>query len=93
MGKEVAGKKPRVLITDGLAAYHEGYLKEFYTHKLETRTEHNRHITVQGDRNNNKMERFNGEVRDREKVVGGLKKTDSPRLDGYQIFHNYVRPH
>jgi transposase-like protein len=93
MSKEIAGKKPRILITDGLMTYHAGYMKEFYTHKLETRTEHIRHITVQGDHNNNKMERFNGEVRDREKVVRGLKKPDSPLLDGYQIYHNYIRPH
>ena len=39
------------------------------------------------------MERLNGEVRDREKVMRGLKKTDTPILTGYQIFHNYVRPH
>lgn len=43
--------------------------------------------------NNNKMERLNGEFRDREKVVRGLKKDDSPLIDGYQIYHNYVRPH
>jgi hypothetical protein len=41
--------------------------------------------------NNNKMERFNREVRDREKVM--RKKKDTPILAGYQIFHNYVRPH
>ncbi len=39
------------------------------------------------------MERFNGEVRDRERVMRGLKKTNTPILDGYQVFHNYVRPH
>jgi hypothetical protein len=39
------------------------------------------------------MERFNGEVRDREKVMRGLKKVDTPILTGYQIFHNYVREH
>lgn len=43
--------------------------------------------------NNNKMERMNGEFRDREKVSRGLKKDDSPLIDGYQIFHNYIRPH
>ena len=55
------------LITDGLPAYHDAYKKEFWTHKIETRTEHIRHITLRGDHNNNKMERFNGEIRDREK--------------------------
>jgi len=43
--------------------------------------------------NNNKMERLNGEFRDREKVMRGLKKDESPLIDGYQIYHNYVRPH
>ena len=39
------------------------------------------------------MERLNGEFRDREKVMRGIKKADSMMFDGYQIYHNYVRPH
>ena len=39
------------------------------------------------------MERMNRETRDREKVMRGLKKMDTPILKGYQIYHNYVRPH
>jgi putative transposase len=46
-----------------------------------------------GKHNNNKMERLNGEVRDREKVMRGLKKPDTPILTGYQIYHNFIRPH
>lgn len=48
---------------------------------------------MQGDMNNNKMERFNGEVRDREKIIRGLKKKDTPTLTGYQIYQNYIREH
>lgn len=48
---------------------------------------------MRGVTHNNKMERLNGEVRDREKVMRGLKKTNTPILKGYQIFHNYIRPH
>jgi hypothetical protein len=48
---------------------------------------------MSGDLNNNKIERVNGEIRDREKVVRGVKKADSPLIDGYRIYHNYVRPH
>ena len=48
---------------------------------------------MKGDRNNNKMERLNGEFRDREKVTRGLKKDDSPIIDGCQLYHNYIRPH
>jgi len=39
------------------------------------------------------MERLNGEFRDREKVMRGLKKDDSVMFDGYQLYHNYLRPH
>jgi len=42
---------------------------------------------------NNKMERFNGEIRDREKTMRGLKRTDTQILSGYQLYHNYIRPH
>ena len=91
-GVEATGKKPQTFITDGLPAYHEAFKKEFWTLK-GLQGEHIRHITWKGDRNNNKMERMNGEVRDREKVMRGLKKVDTPILKGYQIFHNYIRPH
>lgn len=39
------------------------------------------------------MERMNGEVKDREKVMRGLKRDDTPILKGYQLFHNFIRPH
>ena len=39
------------------------------------------------------MERLNGEIRDREKTMRGLKIKETPILQGYQIYHNYVRPH
>jgi transposase-like protein len=92
MGKELTGKKPMLLITDGLATYHDAYRKEYWQHE-QPRPQHIRYIRIQGQRNNNKMERLNGEVRDREKVMRGLKKADTPILKGYQIFHNYIRPH
>ena len=92
-GVKAAGKKPMTLITDGPRTYHDAYNKEFWTHDKETRTEHIRHISMRGDRNNNKMERMNGEIRDREKTMRGLKTTDTAILTGYQIFHNYIRTH
>ena len=88
---EIAGKKPKLLITDGLAAYHEAYMREFWTQDREI--EDVRYITLRGHHNTNKMERFNGEMRDREKIVRGIKKPDSPLLEGYQLLHNYIRPH
>jgi putative transposase len=80
------------LISDGARNFHRAYKKEFFTVK-NPRTKHISHIRIHGDHNNNKMERLNGEVRDREKVTRGLKKVDSPLLKGYQIYHNYIREH
>lgn len=91
-GIKIAGGKPQVFITDGAANFHEAWRKEFYTNTYP-RVQHIRHIHLAGDMNNNKMERMNGEIRDREKVMRGIKKMDSPIFKGYQIFHNYIREH
>lgn len=90
--KLIAGKRPNVLISDGAPNFNDAFKQEFFTRR-KPRSRHIKHIRMQGDRNNNKMERMNGEVRDREKVMRSLKKSDTPILDGYQLFHNYMRPH
>jgi putative transposase len=91
-GRDIAGKRPNTLISDGAPNFNDAFKKEFYT-KANPKTRHIKHIRLQGDHNNNKMERFNGEVRDREKVMRGLKKVNTPILSGYQIYHNYMRQH
>jgi hypothetical protein len=64
-GKEIVGKRPAVIISDGAPNFHDAYNKEFDTMK-KLRTRHISHIRLQGDHNNNKMERMNGEIRNRE---------------------------
>ncbi len=91
-GVQIAEKKPKVLITDGAGNFHEAYLKELWTPRY-TRTKHLQDIRMDSTVHNNKMERMNGEIRDREKVMRSLKKPETPILTGMQIFHNYVRPH
>jgi transposase-like protein len=73
--------------TDGLRTY------AVASKLIFPQAKHTMHITLKGDRNNNKMERMNGEIRDREKTMRGLKINDTPILQGYQLFHNYIRPH
>lgn len=94
-GESAMGKRrPKALVTDGLKAYHQAYKELWWTHKLGSRTRHIRQITFHGKTHNNqRMERLNGEIRDREKVMRGLKSEDTGILKGYQIFHNYVRPY
>jgi transposase-like protein len=91
--KAIAGKAPRTLVSDGAANFHEAYNREFRTMKVESRTEHIRHVRLQGDYNNNKMERMNGEIRDRERCMRTLEKADTPILSGMRLYHNFVKPH
>ena len=88
LAKLQAGKTPRNFITDGLPAYIKSSKKIF-----GKKTNHVRHIRLKGDMNNNKMERLNGEIRDREKVFRGLKKIDTPIIDGMKAYYNFTKKH
>ena len=91
MTKKQAGKNPRNFITGGLPAYVKSSKKAFGKD-----TNHARHIHLagKGDRdNNNKMERLNGEIEDREKVFRGLKKTDTAVLGGMRVYYNFTKKH
>ena len=92
-GKNIAGKAPNRIITDGARNFYAGIETQFWREKQALALVHDRDIRFGGEIHNNRMERLNGEIRDREKVVRGVKKPDSPLIEGYQIFHNYIRPH
>jgi transposase-like protein len=86
--RRLMGKQPKTLITDGLQSY------SVASSTIFPNAQHIRKITLAGKaHNNNKMERMNGEIRDREKTFRGLKRKRTPIISGYQIYHNYIRPH
>lgn len=85
--KRLMGKQPKTIITDGLPSY------AIASNEVFQGTEHIRQIQLKGQVHNNKMERMNGEIRDREKTMRGLKINETTILQGYQLFHNYIRPH
>lgn len=77
--------------TDGLSAYLKSSKKVF-----GKKTNHIRHIHIAGKRdsdNNNKMERLNGKIRDRDKVFRDLKKIDTPIIDGMTTYYNFTKKH
>jgi len=82
------------LITDGLPAYHDAYKKEFRTLK-NPRTQHVRVPNIRDRSNNNMVERLNGTIRQRNKVMRGLDHEDSAQttLDGFRIYYNFRRPY
>jgi len=93
-GRNVANKVPATLITDGLPSYHYAFRKDYAWRTTPNKTPvHVKEITLEGAIHNNKMERLNGEVRDRERVMRGLKNTDTAIIKGMQIYHNFIRPH
>jgi transposase-like protein len=85
--KKLMGKQPKILVTDGLPSYAVASQQVFQG------TKHVKEIQLKGTIHNNKMERMNGEIRDREKTMRGLKINETTILQGYQLFHNYIRPH
>ncbi len=79
------GKRPNTVITDGARNFHDAFTKEFFTIN-NPRTRHISHIRLQGDHNNNKMERLNGEVRDREKTMRGMKIQNTAEFKDERFF-------
>jgi transposase-like protein len=80
------------VITDGLAAYRKGFKKVFYSRNHPYR-EHETSIRLNGDINNNIMERVNNTVRDREKCFRRIKSINSPIFKLFPIYYNHVRKH
>ena len=86
--KAMGDKTPRHFTTDGLSAYKKSSKRIF-----GRKTQHHRHIHLNWDMNNNKMEKLNGEIRDREKVFRGLKRKDSSIIDGMKAYYNFTKKH
>ncbi|MDE0525756.1 MAG: DDE-type integrase/transposase/recombinase [Thaumarchaeota archaeon] len=95
------GKNPTVLISDKLPAYQKAARKVFGSktyHKSDAgirskRTGPNGGSTGNHHTSNNKMERLNGTIRDREKTFRGLGVSDTPVVTGTKVHYNHVRRH
>ena len=96
------GKSPSVLITDKLPAYQKAARKVFGNgtyHKCDAGIRSKR-IGPRGKTSganfhpsNNKMERLNGTIRDREKIFRGLGTMHTPVFKGMKVHYNHVREH
>ena len=88
--KRRAGKSPKTILTDKLAAYLDGIEYVF-----GSSTQHIRSKPFTIENNTNLIERFHGTLKDRTKVMRGLKDMASARLitEGWLLHYNYLRPH
>jgi len=89
LAKERAGKAPEVIITDKLKAYIEAAGEVF------TDTEHKRSKPFTDTESTNKIERFHSTLKERTKVMRGLKDANSALAftDGFIAYYNFIRPH
>ncbi|MDE0526155.1 MAG: hypothetical protein OXI27_06125 [Thaumarchaeota archaeon] len=99
--KASEGKNPTVLITDKLHAYQKATRKIFGSktyHKSDAGLRSKR-PDLNGGRSgnyhpsNNKMERLNGTIHDREKTFRGLGTIDTLVFEGVKVHYNHVREH
>ena len=89
--KNAGGRKPRFMVTDGLPSYKIAINKEFHT--KTNQTEHLWNVGLEHHPNNNHIERLHGSIRQREKVMRGLKTEDTPIVEGHRLYYNFVKPH
>jgi putative transposase len=85
-----AGRLPKAIFTDGLNSYVDGIRLTFGDKVKHVQTK----PFTEGN-NTNLIERMQGTIKSRTKVMRGLKKLKSAELilDGFLVNYNYFRPH
>ncbi|MEX2193253.1 MAG: DDE-type integrase/transposase/recombinase [Nitrosarchaeum sp.] len=82
------------VIHDGLFSYDRAFQKEFHTMK-NPRVKNIRSISVRNEGLNSRVERLNGTMRDREKVMRGMNTKESSQklIEAMRVHYNFVREH
>lgn len=85
---------PKAFVHDGLRVYDEAYQKELFTLKTP-RIQNVRSISIGHQGLNSKVERLNGTIREREKVMRGMQTRETAQkvVDAIRINYNFVRGH
>jgi transposase-like protein len=91
--KNVAKSKPLTVTTDGLQSYQDAFKRNFSPLEILELSIFVLPEFRASRRNNNVVERLNGTVRERNKVMRGLKNENTPISKGFQIYYNFVKPH
>jgi transposase-like protein len=85
-----AGKVPRIIYTDKLAAYFDGIELTFGSD-----TEHRLGNPFDIENNTNLIERFHSTLKSRTEIMRGMQnpKTADLIMNGWLIYYNFFRPH
>lgn len=92
--RDQAKARPAEMVTDGLWSYKRAFTKEFHTIRgTKPRLTHKAGPSKPD--HNNKVERLNGTIREREKVMRGLQNEETAEvlMEGFKNYYNFIRPH
>lgn len=84
----------KAIVHDGLPSYNDAFNKEYFQSK-SPRVDNIRSVSVRNRGLNSKVERLNGTMRDREKVMRGMRKADTAQkiIEAMRIHYNFCREH
>jgi transposase-like protein len=93
--KTVSDTRPDLIITDGLLVYEQAIHNEFWDRDALIKNPHFRLKSFEEKPNNNPIERLNGSIRERTKVMRGFDNDIGTQefCEGIQTYYNYIRPH
>ena len=85
---------PKAIIHDGLPSYNEAFQKEYFTLKNPS-VKNIRSVSVRNEGLNSVVERLNGTMREREKIMHGMNTRDSAQkiIEAMRIHYNFCREH
>ena len=85
-----AGKPPRIIYSDKLAAYLDGIELTFGAD-----TTHKQGNPFDVENNTNLIERFHSTLKSRTEIMRGMQRPETATLimDGWLIYYNFFRPH
>lgn len=86
--------RPLSIFTDGLHSYRKAFNKVFYSRYKERKVEYVR-LKADKDKRNNIVERIQGTIRERVKVMRSFKNDNSAKLilDLFVVWYNAIRNH
>lgn len=82
--------RPQTITTDNLLVYPRAINSEFFSRYSHRRVKHNQidHVSE-----NIMIERWHGTLKDRTKVMRGLKSPETEIINGFVIHYNFLREH
>jgi transposase-like protein len=94
-GRDQSKKNPKAVYVNGSFVYNAAFNRVFYSRYKEERVELVQRVGIRARETNNIVERLHGTLKDRTRVMRGLKDQESTKaiLEGYAIHYNYIRPH